>query len=102
MRRRLTLLVAATTSVVLLAFLIPVAVLTGDVAQGSAVQRALAQSQSIVAVAGTGDEAAINQVRTDGLPATLYRADGTQLGSPRERDVAVADTAESARASVRK
>src|SRR6478609_9357243 len=105
MRRRLTLLVAATTSVVLLAFLIPVAVLTGDVAEGSAVRRALAQSQSIVAVAGTGDdaavEAAVSQVRADGLPATLYRADGTAIGSPHPRDEAVRDTATSASASVR-
>lgn len=105
MRRRLTLLVAATTSVVLLAFLIPVAVLTGDVAQGAAIRRALAQSQSIVAVAGTGDdaavEAALSQVESDGLTATVYRADGTTIGSPHERDTAVDETAESARASVR-
>ena len=86
MRRRLTLLVAATTSVVLIAFLIPVAVLTGDVAQSGALRRALAQSQSIVAVAGTGDvnavRAAVSQVQSDGLTVTVFRADGSVLGTP--------------------
>lgn len=105
MRQRLTLLVAATTSVVLIAFLVPIAVLTGDVAQASALRRGLAQSQSIVAAAGTGDEAALvaalDQVEADGLPATVFRIDGTSVGTPVRRDLDVEDTIVSVRPSVR-
>ena len=100
MRRRLTLLVAATTSVVLIAFLVPVAVLTGDVAQSSAVRRALAQSQALAAYAGSGDsaalQAAVGQIQSDGLGVTVFLADGTVLGDDRPRDMAVERTADTA------
>lgn len=54
MRRRLALLVAATTSVVLLAFLLPAAVLVSRAAQSNAVSTATGRSQAVVAAVASG------------------------------------------------
>lgn len=54
MRRRLTLLVAATTSVVLLAFLLPLAVLVSRAATSDAVSEATARSQVLVSAVASG------------------------------------------------
>jgi signal transduction histidine kinase len=76
MRRRLALLVAATTSVVLLAFLAPLAVLVSRVASSNAVADATSRSQAVVsAVASGADDAEIadivRQLRPDGLRVTV-------------------------------
>lgn len=105
MRRRLTLLVAATTSVVLIAFLVPIAVLTSDLAANSAIRRALAQSQSLAAYAGSGDlatlEASVKQVQADGLVVSVFRADGTVVGDDHPRDLRVDTAARTAQTSLR-
>ena len=63
MRRQLALLVAATTSVVLLAFLLPLAVLVSRVASSSAVSEATTRSQAVVsAVASGADDAELAAV----------------------------------------
>jgi signal transduction histidine kinase len=53
-RLRLTLLVAATTSLVLVAFLVPLAVLVGRVAASNAISEATARSQVIVSSVSSG------------------------------------------------
>jgi hypothetical protein len=59
-RRRLALLVAATTSVVLLAFLVPLAVLVGRAAASDAVNDATSRTQPVVsAVAAGADESEV-------------------------------------------
>ncbi len=54
MRRRLALLVVATTSVVLLAFLVPLAVLVSRAAASQAVNEATARSQVVVSAVASG------------------------------------------------
>jgi signal transduction histidine kinase len=57
-RRRVTLLVAAITSAVLLAFLVPLALLLRTLAEDRAIAAATSQSQTLLAVAGTAPSAA--------------------------------------------
>ena len=81
MRRRLALLVAATTSVVLLAFLLPAAVLVARAAESNAVSLATARSQAVVsAVAGGADDATVRglaeQLAADGLQVTVVDETG--------------------------
>ena len=57
MRRRLALLVAATTSVVLLAFTLPLAVLIDRAATNAAITTATDRSQRIVPIVATGNDA---------------------------------------------
>ncbi len=57
MRRRLALLVAATTSVVLLAFTLPLAMLIDRAATSAAITTATDRSQRIVPIVATADEA---------------------------------------------
>ncbi|WP_066373032.1 sensor histidine kinase [Herbidospora mongoliensis] len=60
MRRRLALLVAATTSLVLVAMLVPLALLVRATAENGAITQATAEAQSVAAVIGTVDEATLN------------------------------------------
>jgi signal transduction histidine kinase len=76
MRRRLALLVAATTSVVLLAFLLPAAVLVSRAAESTAVSSATGRSQAVVsAVAAGADRAEVDalaqQLADLGLTVTV-------------------------------
>jgi signal transduction histidine kinase len=93
-RRRLTLLVAATTCLVLLAFLVPLALLVRDVARDRALVGAATNLQGLIAVVGTADPAtlrfSVEQVAaTSGRPVTVFLADGTVLGTPAPRSTAV-------------
>ena len=95
MRGRLALLVAATTSLVLIAFLVPLALLVRDAAEDRATVRATADLQGIVPVVGTADIAGIRLtvdqlVATSGRPVSVYLPDGTVLGTPVPRTPAVA------------
>jgi signal transduction histidine kinase len=84
MRRRLALLVAATTSIVLLAFLVPLAVLIDRAATNSAVATAADRSQRIVPVVAAGSDAevtsAVNTVADVDFAVTVRMPDGTLLG----------------------
>ncbi|MDG4765373.1 HAMP domain-containing sensor histidine kinase [Solwaraspora sp. WMMD406] len=85
MRRRLTLLVAATTTLVLVAFLVPLALLLRTVAQDRAVVAANADVQSLVSLVGTADpdslRLTVDQLAaTADRPVTVYLPDGTILG----------------------
>jgi signal transduction histidine kinase len=90
MRRRLTLLVAATMCLVLLAFLVPLAVLLRTVARDRAVAQAGADAQGLVSVVGTADPESLRvsaeQVAAaTGRPITVFLPDGSVLGTPAER-----------------
>jgi signal transduction histidine kinase len=93
-RRRLTLLVAATMCLVLLAFLVPLALLLRTVSRDRAVVSATTNAQGLISVVGTADPAAlrltVEQVAaTSGRPVTVFLADGTVLGTPTPRTAAV-------------
>lgn len=94
MRRRLALLAAATTSLVLVAFLVPLALLVRTVAADRAVNAATLQAQSLTSVVATTDRSTlrltleqINATAAD--PFTVFLSDGTVLGAPAARTAAV-------------
>jgi signal transduction histidine kinase len=90
MRRRLTLLVAATTCLVLLAFLVPLALLIRQVTEDRAIGRANDVLQTIVPQIGTSDAAALAlTVQGLPLPVSVFPPDGTVVGEPAERTPAV-------------
>ena len=90
MRRRLTLLVAATTLLVLVAFLVPLALLVRQVAEDRAVSRATDVLQAIVPLVGTSDDTGLELAATaQDVPVTVFRPGGRVLGAPAPRTAAV-------------
>jgi signal transduction histidine kinase len=88
-RRRITLLVAATTSIVLLAFLLPAASLVARVAEARALDAAQAQLQFLTPSVGLDDRAqvAANLVGASGeLSVGVRWVDGSWLGEHRGQD----------------
>jgi signal transduction histidine kinase len=99
-RRQITLLVAATTSIVLLAFLLPAASLVARVAEARALDTAQAQLQFLTPSVGLDapDQVAASLIGTsDDLRTGVRLADGTWLGDPYDRDVEVPVSAEEIR-----
>ncbi|TYC07196.1 HAMP domain-containing histidine kinase [Micromonospora sp. WP24] len=95
MRRRVVLMVAAVSVLILVAFLVPLALLVRTVAEDRATVRATADAQSLVPVVGTADTATIRltveQLAADsGRPVSVYLPDGSVLGTPVPRTPAVA------------
>jgi signal transduction histidine kinase len=89
-RRRLTLLVAATTCLVLVAFLVPLALLVRSVAADRATTAATGSLQAIVVLLASGERGAIGLgVENAGRPVTVFLPDGTAVGEPAERTPAV-------------
>jgi signal transduction histidine kinase len=89
-RRRVFVLVAATTSLVLVAFLVPLALLLRTVAADRAVQGATLQAQALTALVATADPAdlalAVQQVdATSDADITVFLPDGTRLGAEAAR-----------------
>ena len=85
MRRQITLLVAATTSIVLLAFLLPAASLVARVAEARALDAARTQLQFLTPSVGLDDEeqVAATLIGTSGGTSVGVRMpDGTWLGDP--------------------
>jgi signal transduction histidine kinase len=90
MRRRLALLVAATTCLVLVAFLVPLAVLLKAVAADRAVVAATAEVQSLVPFAATASLPELTDLAARlSRPVTVYLPDGSVLGAPAGRTPAV-------------
>ncbi|WP_433255536.1 HAMP domain-containing protein [Streptosporangium sp. CA-135522] len=94
MRRRLALLAVATTSLVLVAFLVPLAMLVSTVAAERATAGATAAAQSLAAVVALGDReslgATLRQVNAaTETPITVFLPDRTSLGAPAAWDPAV-------------
>ncbi len=81
MRRRLSFLVAATTSAVVLAFLVPLALLLRTLAEDRAVAAATSQTQTLLAVAGAVPQGAELRPVVSGLVGT-QRAGTTSLFLP--------------------
>ena len=85
MRRSLALLVAATTSLVLVAFLVPLAVLIRSATFEQAVSAAIRDAGALVSVVATADRdtvalAAEQSKAVTGHPFTVYYPDGTTAG----------------------
>lgn len=94
MRRRLALLAMATTSLVLVAFLVPLAMLVSTVAAERATAGATAGAQALVPVVALGDRATLGATVRQanefaGTPITVFLPDGTLLGSPAPRGPSV-------------
>ena len=95
MSRRLTLLVAATTSRVLLAFLVPLALLVRTVAADRATSSATIAAESVAALVTTLDRPALANALdqagagTGEWPVTVFLPGGTVLGRPAPRSPAV-------------
>ncbi len=105
MRRQLTLLVAATTSVVVLAFLLPTALLLSRLADSRALNEAQVRSQSLVplvASAEPGEEgeftATVDSLTAEGYQVAVFLPDGRVVGSGGAAD---ADPATAAAVSTR-
>jgi len=89
-RRRVLLLVAATTSLVLVAFLVPLALLVRTVAAERAVLAATADAQALTALVAVADPAAlalaVAQVdATSAAQVSVFTADGAVLGAAAPR-----------------
>lgn len=89
MRSRLVLLVMVTTLLVLVAFLVPLALLVRTAAADHATNAATRAAESLAPVVGTVDrdtlELAVGQLSHDDandFPLTVYLPDGTVLGAP--------------------
>ncbi|GAA4587207.1 HAMP domain-containing sensor histidine kinase [Planotetraspora phitsanulokensis] len=94
MRRWLALLVAATTSLVLIALLVPLGLLVRQLVESGAVSQATAEAQSVAAVVGTADAGglALTAERTaasSGHAITVFLPGGDVVGSPVRRSPAV-------------
>lgn len=89
MRRRVFLLVAATTTLVLVAFLVPLALLVKNVAADRAVQRATVEAQALTSLVATTDRAAladaVRQVDARSVNDVTVFVDGAVLGTRAER-----------------
>ena len=94
MRRWLALVMAATTSLVLIALLVPMALLIGTVAENGAVDRATDAAESVAAAVSTltPEELAltVEQVTVSGgYPLTVFLPGGRTLGRAVPRSDAV-------------
>ncbi len=89
MRRRVLLLVAATTTLVLVAFLVPLAVLVKNVAADRAVQRATVEAQALTSFVATTDRrslaASVREVDHSSPYAVSVFVDGEVFGAPADR-----------------
>ncbi|MEV0613775.1 HAMP domain-containing sensor histidine kinase [Nonomuraea sp. NPDC050404] len=94
MRRWLTLLVTATTSLVLLALMVPLASLVGSVAENGALTEATGAAEFVARAASESDPRALEPIIEGATAAwghsiTVYLADGRRLGSPQPQSAAV-------------
>ncbi|MGH3389203.1 MAG: ATP-binding protein [Actinomadura sp.] len=94
MRRRLTLLVAATTSLLLIAFLVPLALLVNTVAADRAISGATQEAESLASLVTSLDRQSLARTleqasAASGRPVTVFLADGGVIGSPAARSAAV-------------
>jgi signal transduction histidine kinase len=89
-RRRVLLLVTATTLLVLVAFLVPLALLVRNIAEDRAVQDATAQAQALTSLVATTAPDALDltvQQADAANPAavTMFLEDGTRFGAAAQR-----------------
>lgn len=94
MRLRILLTVASATILVLLAFLLPLAVLVGSVADNRATSAATVKVQPLVPLVGSVDRAAlrlsVEQLNASSdYPVTVFLPTGEPIGAPAERTESV-------------
>ncbi|HLK77306.1 MAG TPA: HAMP domain-containing sensor histidine kinase [Streptosporangiaceae bacterium] len=94
MRLRVMLLVVATSSLVLVSFLIPLALVLRTLAADRAVSTATAQAQSMAPLVTTLSVASLrlttDQINAEtGTPVTVFLPSGAELGQPAPRSAAV-------------
>ncbi|GIH92076.1 sensor histidine kinase [Planobispora siamensis] len=90
MRRWLALLVAATTSLVLVALLVPLALLVRTSAESGAVDRASGEAESVAVAVGAVDVETLRLTAERAAhPTTVFLGDGRVVGAPAERSAAV-------------
>jgi signal transduction histidine kinase len=94
MRYRLVLVVTATASLVLVAFLVPLAMLVRSAAEDRAVNAAVTQTQAVAPAIVAADRQSlpnvVNQANADGgYQLTVFLPDGTSFGAPAPRSQAV-------------
>ncbi|WBB88888.1 HAMP domain-containing sensor histidine kinase [Verrucosispora sp. WMMC514] len=94
MRARLALLVAAVSVLIVIAFLVPLALLLRTAAEDRATVRATADAQSLAPVVGTADpetvRLTVEQLAAESArPVSVFLPDGTVLGSDAPRTPAV-------------
>ncbi|MEU0570625.1 HAMP domain-containing sensor histidine kinase [Nonomuraea sp. NPDC005983] len=89
MRRRLLLLVASTVSLALVAFLVPLALLTRTLAADRATADALVRAQSLVPVVASGDQDSLELAVQQTHNMTIFLTGGTRLGTPVPKSNAV-------------
>ncbi|HEY7591585.1 MAG TPA: HAMP domain-containing sensor histidine kinase [Actinophytocola sp.] len=91
MRRRVLLLVAATTLLVLVAFLVPLALLVRSAAADNAVQQATAQAQALTSLVATTSESEALDLTVQqadagsGYDITVFLTGNVRYGAPAER-----------------
>lgn len=86
MRTRIIWLVAASTSAIVVAFVVPLCLLVANVARGRAIDRASEQAQSVATLMVSVDNSAalersVMGLSTDGPSVLIARADGTVVGA---------------------
>src|SRR5688572_8109228 len=92
MRRQLALLVAATTSIVVVAFLVPLALLVRDVGADRALDAAESAARSLTPVLATATDPATVTLaveRVDDTRLSVFLPDGRVVGEPASADDAV-------------
>ncbi len=94
MRRRILLTLLASTSIVLVAFLVPLMVLIGSFAEDRAQREVVLMTQPLVsgipvAAPDALDDLVAAFVEETGNPATIYLADDSIVGEPRPLDPSV-------------
>lgn len=87
MRRRLLLTIVATSTLILLAFLVPLAVLVGSVSESRATSAALLRVQALIPVVSEAPQRAtrlaVEQINNDGgAPVTVFLPNGQVVGEP--------------------
>jgi signal transduction histidine kinase len=94
MRLRVILLVVATSSLVLVSFLVPLALVLRTLAADRAVSAATAQAQSlapqVTTLTASSLDLTVDQVNAEtGTPVTIFLPSGAELGQPAPRSAAV-------------
>ena len=94
MRRRIVALVVATTSLVLVSFLVPFALVLRTLAADHATSNAIVQAQSVAplltAMRGSDLRLAVAEVNANSsAPVTVFLPDGTEVGVPTARSAGV-------------
>ena len=96
MRLRVIMLVVATSSLVLVSFLVPLALVLRSFAANQAVSKATAQAQSLAPLVGNDAlGAAVDQMNAmnGSNPVTVFLPDGQKVGRP-ARETATVEKAE--------